>query len=548
MFISIKTKLFGLIFSGILILLFTTVVSFYFIHNLVDEYVDVNDNVIETNFDINQIHIDFKTSIQEWKNILLRGNNSQDRDNYWQEFERSSKKIIKETETLLKNKKLDNKTRTNISLFLSLYKDINQQYKQAYQGYIQSNHDITTIDNSIKGIDRESANLLSKLSESLQQKTQVRAKDLHRRADEFIWQIPTLLLIICLLMLLLLYLIINKHIMTPVFKLMDNIRCLSESNFHFNICTCNNDELADLACHIKKLKEKMSESVSQVSMVGYQVDNSFNQLKELSIVISDGATTQFNSVNKMQSSMAELENVSSILTNSVHSSINANQQVKELTNDCLNAFEENEAEMGLLVKEVDVATDRTLELQQEITRISDILTVINSVAEQTNLLALNAAIEAARAGEAGRGFAVVADEVRALASKTRESTEMINKVINSLQQASENAVNSMNSGQKLTSKNAEKCSALMVSLQQIFTELDSMYHSAIEVENAANQQQQITTSLNEVVIEVAHFSEDYLQIAEDTTVSTALGSAATELQKLSVGLSENTPDDGDELF
>ncbi|NQZ23400.1 MAG: methyl-accepting chemotaxis protein [Colwellia sp.] len=548
MFISLKTKLFGTIFSGILVLLLATVVSFYFINHLLDEYIKVDENLIGTNFAVNHIHIDFKSSIQEWKNTLIHGENVEDREKHWKTFSQLSLKIIKDTETLLSEKKLDSNTGKQLNDFLSLYRDITSQYQQAYQGYIANEQKIEVIDDSFREINRDSAILLLKLSDLLQQKTKVQAESLRVRADEFIWQIPVLLLVICLLMLLVLFLVINKHIMTPVLKLIENVKFLSESNFHFNICTCNNDELAELANHIKKLKEKMSESVSQVSMVGYQVDNSFNQLKELSIVISDGAMTQFNSVNKMQNSMEELENVSCSLTESVHSSISANQQVKDLTTNCLQAFEENEVEMNLLVKEVDLATDRTLELQQEIGRISDILTVINSVAEQTNLLALNAAIEAARAGEAGRGFAVVADEVRALAGKTRESTEMINKVITSLQQASEKAVNAMASGQKLTFKNAEKSASLMKSLQQIFTELESIHHSAIEVENAAVQQQQISTTLNEGVTEVAKFSDDYLKIAEDTTVSAALSSAVDELRKLTAGLSENTPDDGDELF
>ena len=88
----------------------------------------------------------------------------------------------------------------------------------------------------------------------------------------------------------------------------------------------------------------------------------------------------------------------------------------------------------------------------------------------------------------------------------------------------------------------------MTYLQQIFTELESMHQSTIDVENAAKQQQIITNDLNVAVHEVAEFSNEYLKIAEDTTVSNAIGLAATELQKLSSGLSENTPDDGDELF
>jgi len=548
MFVSIKTKIFTSIFVSVFVLLTATSISFYFIHSLINEYIAYDKRHVETQRAINLIHLEFESCIHEWEKLLIRGRDTRELELHWQGFKASSNNVVTTTKSLIADKALTASMRSNLSKFSTLFDEMLQKYNRAFQLYTTNDFNIIATDESVKEIDIPVAILLKQMRKQLTSDILVEAKTLHRRADEFIWQIPLLLFVICIVMLVSLYYLLNKRIIKPTNQLIDNVKSLAESNFHFNVHCCSLDELGELACHIKKLKEKMSESVSQVTMVGYQVNNSFNQLKQVSDDISHGANSQFECVADIKESMENLEQISTSLTLSVAQSIAANEQVKNLTQTCISAFEENENEMESLVTEVNVATSRTIDLQKETASISDILEVINSVAEQTNLLALNAAIEAARAGDAGRGFAVVADEVRALAGKTRESTTMISNVITSLRQASDNAVFSMKSGQKLTAENAEKSASLMADLHQIFDQLDQMQKATNEVENSARQQQDISGQLHIKVETISKYSDDYLKLAEDKTLSAALSSASEELQILSVGLSENTPEDSDELF
>lgn len=548
MFATIKTKIFGTIFIGTAILFSVMAVSFYLLTATLSDYKKIDATYKYPVNSINVIQLEFKSAIQAWQHTLIRGGDSSEREKYWQGFLEHTANINKNTQDLLKNPNLTPHTLNKVREFSNLFNDTEKNYHQGYQHFIENGFNIKATDSSVKSIDKAAAKVLSHLNEHLNRDFHEKTNALNSYTSNILWQILASLASICLLLLFILYFLLNKKVIYPITALINNVQNLAESNFHFTCAYNSNDEIGNLARDIMKLKEKMTNSISQVSMVGYQVDNSFEQLQQLSVVISDGARAQFDCVSSMQNSMSDLAGVSTTLTDSVEHSINANTQVKQLTETCLVVFQENEAEMKLLVDEVNIATQRTLELQQETSSISDILGIINAVADQTNLLSLNAAIEAARAGEAGRGFAVVADEVRSLAGKTSESTEMINKVITSLTNASEKAVKSMESGQKLTKANADKCETLVTHLQQIFSQLSEMDNASSSVEQAAIKQQQISTLLNSVLEQVAGFSDDYLKIADDTTVSNAIGSAANELKKLSNGLVKNTPDDSDELF
>lgn len=280
---------------------------------------------------------------------------------------------------------------------------------------------------------------------------------------------------------------------------------------------------------IEKLHSIISQVVSDSSnLVG--VASHLNTISESS---NQSALNQQAQIEQVATAMNEMSATATKVATNARSAADSAQSADNDVNSGMEIVAQTVTSINSLASEVERANDVIRTLQSDSEGIGSVLDVIRGIAEQTNLLALNAAIEAARAGEQGRGFAVVADEVRTLASRTQESTEEIQKMIERLQSGANDAVDVMEESHIQAKNSVDQASKTGEALQKITSAVNTINQMNLEISNAAEQQtsvaHEIDVSLNQIN-QASH--ESVSNAGEASQESENLNQLASHLQEL----------------
>ncbi len=258
----------------------------------------------------------------------------------------------------------------------------------------------------------------------------------------------------------------------------------------------SNDELGILSKTFNQFLDKLQHLIRQIVNSSSQVSASVDHVGEITRENHSAITKQqqatddvASAITQMTSSIQEVESSTANAADVAEKAMHNTKQGQQIVTKTINAIED-------LAKEVDSASGVLAHLQEDSENIGSVLDVIKGIAEQTNLLALNAAIEAARAGEQGRGFAVVADEVRTLAVKTQESTAEIEQMIDRLQSGAKNAVNVMSEGRKKGSSAVETAADAGKALDEIIDAIQLINNMNAHIADAAKEQSQVSETID----------------------------------------------------
>jgi len=296
---------------------------------------------------------------------------------------------------------------------------------------------------------------------------------------------------------------LSKLITAPLIKLANQSRNSIDNDLARQVYGGSQNEIAQLrlALHMKDLES--NSVVARLDDSSDQLTGIIQQVSQLAENTNRGVAVQLSEIEQLATAMnqvtATVQEVASNTSDAAQSAQTAEQLVtagKQDMNNTVNSISQ-------VANDVQKASNVVMELQEKSENIGSVLDVIKSIADQTNLLALNAAIEAARAGEQGRGFAVVADEVRSLAKRTQDSTQEIQLMIESMQSGTHNAVEAMQTGCRGVKGSVEQANKTGQALDQITEIVKTISDMNIQIASATEEQSSVSEEINRNVVNIS---------------------------------------------
>ncbi|PRO71385.1 methyl-accepting chemotaxis protein [Alteromonas alba] len=367
------------------------------------------------------------------------------------------------------------------------------------------------------------ANAVSEL-EQLLNLTNAKVKTLEEQVTSNVSFGTTLVVVIVLASLIIAFFTGYKTvnaITIPLKKVNDLLNIASSGDLTHNLDDSSKDEFGQLAKNCNKLILSLKELIRGINVRAEQLAAASEQTSAVTTQTTKSIQDQKAQIALVATATTEMHSTSQMVSQNAEDTLLEIRNADQESNKVRDISLENKATIEVLARDVEDAAQVIHKLHQDSASIGSILDVIRGIADQTNLLALNAAIEAARAGEQGRGFAVVADEVRTLASRTQESTQEINAMIEVLQEGAEKAVSVMDQGKQQTAKCVEQTELATQALDIISEAVKRAHDVSSQIEQSAREQNLVSQDISEKL-------ETIVGIAEETTVGAQQTSESSE--------------------
>jgi len=341
--------------------------------------------------------------------------------------------------------------------------------------------------------------------------------------------------VIALIAIMLLALVVVRSIITPLKSAVSAMTDIAQGggDLRHRLAVNGNDELSQLAQAFNRFASQVRDLVAQVAGSTSTLNVSASDLNKIMRKAELGVQRQQSESDQVATAMNEMAASATEVADSAMRASGAAADAEDLVGNSKQTLLKTVRVIDGLAEQVTHGVSVIADLSKESDSIGGVLDVIRSIAEQTNLLALNAAIEAARAGEAGRGFAVVADEVRTLASRTQKSTQEIQQMIQRLQAGIKGAIELISNLKQSSQSSVDEIRQVEVALNQISTAVNTINNMNAQIATAAEEQTHVSGAINENVHQIVVVTEETaVGTRSATETSERLTALAAELDKL----------------
>ena len=341
--------------------------------------------------------------------------------------------------------------------------------------------------------------------------------------------VVTLLIIATALTLLFAWLLTNS-ITRPIASALNAAEEIAEGDLTRTIHVDGTDEAGRLLAAMLKMQSKLRDTLQRISGSATQLASAAEELNAVTDESARGLSQQNNEIEQAATAVNEMTSAVEEVARNAVSTSEASKNATTSASDGRDLVQETVSAIERMSGDVQGTATLIGNLAEESRDIGKVLDVIRGLADQTNLLALNAAIEAARAGEAGRGFAVVADEVRALAHRTQQSTSEIERMIGSIQGGTEQAVNSMRSSTERAESTLSIAKGAGLALDTINSAVVEINERNLVIASAAEEQAQVAREVDRNLVNIRDLS------TQSATGANQTSAASNELSRLAVDL------------
>jgi methyl-accepting chemotaxis protein len=408
-----------------------------------------------------------------------------------------------------------------------------EAYRRGLEEYKASGHITQVGDKAVKGIDREPTQLLdqaaAEIAAAVSNASTATDNDARNAMTGAIAMMGGAILFTFLALLW----SVSRMVLRPMHTVVQQLAVIADGNFTQPVTVSSQDEIGQLAHSAEKIRQELGLALHQVVESAASLAGEAAELAAVSTATTDGVATQQRETDMVATAINEMTATVAEVARSAAHAAEAAHKADEESRDGHKIVASTIKDIDKLATEIERTAEAINTLESDSENISSVLDVIRGIAEQTNLLALNAAIEAARAGEQGRGFAVVADEVRTLASRTQQSTQEIQSMIERLQTGTHDAVQAMAQNRSHAQETVQQAARAGTALKTITEAVTRISDMNSQIASAAEEQGAVAEEINRNIVKISQVAEESASGAQRITVASHdLSDLAKTLQQL----------------